>query len=72
MPSTDPVAVLRPAQVLKYYTQSIRLGYRHIYKSLPRLLTLWYDFGTQNPNACDKKVRSPLAWQRSHMPQHVD
>ena len=28
-------------QVLKYYTQSIRLGHRHIYKSLPRLLTLW-------------------------------
>lgn len=34
-------------QVLKSYAESIKLGYRHIYQSLPRLLTLWYDFGTQ-------------------------
>lgn len=35
------------AQVLRSYAESIKLGYRHIYQSLPRLLTLWYDFGTQ-------------------------
>ena len=34
-------------QVLTSYAESIKLGYRHIYQSLPRLLTLWYDFGTQ-------------------------
>ncbi len=34
-------------QVLRSYSESIKLGYRHIYQSLPRLLTLWYDFGSQ-------------------------
>jgi hypothetical protein len=43
-------------QVLTAYANSIRLGHRHIYKSLPRLLTLWYDFGTQATGKSDKQV----------------
>lgn len=44
-------------QVLESYAASIRLGHRHIYKSLPRLLTLWYDFGTQALASRDQKVQ---------------
>lgn len=46
-----------PLKVLESYAMSIRLGHHHIYKSLPRLLTLWYDFGTQAVGKGDKKVR---------------
>ena len=43
-------------QVLTTYANSIMRGHRHIYKSLPRLLTLWYDFGTQAAAKSDSKV----------------
>lgn len=61
----------RLAQVLNSYAQSIKLGYRHIYKSLPRLLTLWYDvgaqIGTQGPSASVTKVPFfPVPWRHKH------
>ena len=33
-------------EVLKNYGQAIRHGHRHIYRSLPRMLTVWFDFGS--------------------------
>jgi serine/threonine-protein kinase ATR len=39
--------------VLRNYGRSVQYGSRHIYRSLPRLLTLWFDFGalvSANPN----------------------
>ena len=31
--------------VIKFYATSLRYGHRHVYESLPRMLTLWFDIG---------------------------
>lgn len=33
-------------QVLKHYGMAVKYGHRHIFQTLPRLLTLYLDFGT--------------------------
>lgn len=32
--------------VLQFYGKSVKNGHRHIYRALPRMLTLWFEFGT--------------------------
>jgi hypothetical protein len=34
-------------QVLQHYGRSLEHGHRHILQSLPRLLTLYFDYGTE-------------------------
>jgi hypothetical protein len=34
-------------QALKHYGESIRCGHKHVLQSLPRLLTLYFDFGRE-------------------------
>ena len=33
-------------QVLQYYGAALSLGHKNIFHALPRMLTLWFDFGT--------------------------
>ena len=33
-------------EVIRNYGLAVQYGHRHIFQSLPRLLTLWFDFGT--------------------------
>lgn len=35
------------AQALKHYGESVRLGHKSILQSLPRLLTLYFEFGSK-------------------------
>ena len=32
-------------EVITHYATSLRYGHRHVYESLPRMLTLWFDVG---------------------------
>lgn len=50
-------------EVLKLYGKSVNAGRRHIYRSLPRLLTLWYEFGSNLMAAAapDSSTRSDAA-----------
>ena len=34
------------ADVIRNYGSSVQHGHRHIYQSVPRLLTVWFEFGT--------------------------
>ena len=33
-------------EVIRNYGLAVHYGHRHIFQSLPRLLTLWFDFGS--------------------------
>ena len=33
-------------EVIRNYGLAVQYGHRHIFQSLPRLLTLWFDFGS--------------------------
>ena len=44
-------------QVLENYALSLKHGHKLIMQSLPRLLTLWYDFGKQQIQQPSKGVR---------------
>jgi serine/threonine-protein kinase ATR len=33
-------------EVLQNYGRAVQHGHRHIYRSLPRMLTIWFDFGS--------------------------
>ena len=33
-------------EVLHNYGESVKHGIRHVYQSLPRLLTVWYEYGS--------------------------
>ena len=49
-------------EVLRNYGKSVQAGSRHIYRSLPRLLTLWFDFGSsmsQSPADSDERSIAP-------------
>jgi serine/threonine-protein kinase ATR len=51
-------------EVLRNYGRSVQYGSRHIYRSLPRLLTLWFDFGASvaaNPDYYATDNRSIVA-----------
>jgi serine/threonine-protein kinase ATR len=51
-------------EVLRNYGRSVQYGNRHIYRSLPRLLTLWFDFGAMvaaNPNYYGNEHRAVVA-----------
>ena len=57
------------ADVIRNYGSSVQHGHRHIYQSVPRLLTVWFEFGTHcvgitgKPSkqvAVDAAQRSPL------------
>lgn len=52
-------------EVLKNYGQAIRHGHRHIYRSLPRMLTVWFDFGSTcaAQKSAQGKVCSPASWK---------
>jgi hypothetical protein len=39
--------LLLSLQCLKHYGDSVRLGHKTILQSLPRLLTLYFEFGTK-------------------------
>lgn len=43
--------------VVKHFWQSLRYGNQYIYQSLPRLLSLWLDYGASVVEA-EKKERS--------------
>mmetsp|Transcript_10928 Transcript_10928/g.67521 ORF Transcript_10928/g.67521 Transcript_10928/m.67521 type:complete len:2630 (+) Transcript_10928:210-8099(+) len=34
-------------EVIRNYSHSLKYGHMHIFESLPRMLTLWYDFGAE-------------------------
>eukprot|EP00963_Diacronema_lutheri_P004971 scaffold363_cov331-Pavlova_lutheri.AAC.92 len=34
-------------EVIRNYSYSLKYGHMHIFESLPRMLTLWYDFGAE-------------------------
>ena len=36
--------------VLKHYGQSLQFGNKFIYQSMPRLLSIWLDFGAKVPD----------------------
>jgi len=51
-------------EVLRNYGRSVQYGNRHIYRSLPRLLTLWFDFGaliSSNPSTYAYDHRTVVA-----------
>jgi hypothetical protein len=58
-------------QALKHYGDSVRLGHKAILQSLPRLLTLYFEFGskmaaTKNPSVkprtAQTQVRLSIEW----------
>jgi hypothetical protein len=42
-----PCALPLCKQALKHYGESVRLGHKAILQSLPRLLTLYFEFGSK-------------------------
>lgn len=53
------------AQALKHYGESVRLGHKAILQSLPRLLTLYFEFGskmaaTKNPSQKHKTAQTQV------------
>ena len=38
-------------EVMRNYARAIISGYEHVHRALPRLLTLWYDFGSEASEA---------------------
>ena len=46
--------------VLKHYGQSLQFGNKFIYQSMPRLLTIWLDFGATVSDQGKRKVSPPL------------
>lgn len=56
-------------EVLHNYGSSVQHGIRHVYQSLPRLLTVWFDYGShclsKPSGACNKKVGSRKPCQYS-------
>ena len=60
------------ADVIRNYGSSVQHGHRHIYQSVPRLLTVWFEFGTHCVGITGKPTkqvdidaaqRSPPAFQ---------
>jgi hypothetical protein len=47
-------------QALEHYGESIRVGHKHILQSLPRLLTLYFEFGSKvaASKAMNQKMRN--------------
>jgi hypothetical protein len=47
-------------QALEHYGESIRVGHKHILQSLPRLLTLYFEFGSKvaASKAINQKMRN--------------
>ncbi|WIA34494.1 hypothetical protein OEZ86_012821 [Tetradesmus obliquus] len=57
-PDDSPLDYL--PQALEHYGESIRAGHKHILQSLPRLLTLYFDFGSKvaASKAVNQKMRN--------------
>jgi hypothetical protein len=59
-------------QALKHYGESVRLGHKAILQSLPRLLTLYFEFGskmaaTKNPSVKPRTAQAQVClFQTSH------
>ena len=55
--------------VIKHYGTSLQYGSKYIFQSLPRLLTLWLDFGQTAQQIIDGKrikvilVKTNLVWR---------
>ena len=39
---------------MKHYATSLSLDVKHVYQSLPRLLSLWFDFTSMKPRVKEK------------------
>ena len=46
-------------RTLRHYGQSLALGHKYIFQSLPRLLTLWFEFGTAIARAMPRQGPQP-------------
>ena len=44
--------------VIKNYGKSLEYGNKHIYECMPRMLTLWLDFGSKLPDSACKLINS--------------
>lgn len=58
----DQPFVAYVAQVIKNYGKAVGCGNRHIYQSLPRLLTVWFEFGTYAVGLTPKTQTSQVRW----------
>eukprot|EP00698_Gefionella_okellyi_P014990 TRINITY_DN4193_c0_g1_i1.p1 TRINITY_DN4193_c0_g1~~TRINITY_DN4193_c0_g1_i1.p1 ORF type:complete len:1800 (-),score=472.86 TRINITY_DN4193_c0_g1_i1:48-5345(-) len=50
---TSPYSHLE--KVIEHYGASLRYGHKHIFQALPRLLSLWFDFGAHHSSADTRK-----------------
>lgn len=46
--------------VVRHYGQSLRHGCQHVYHSMPRLLSLWFDLGSQVAELQNQRRRPPV------------
>ncbi|XP_064474884.1 serine/threonine-protein kinase atr-like [Ornithodoros turicata] len=46
--------------VVRHYGNSLRFGSQHVYHSMPRLLSLWFDLGSQVADLQNQRRRPPV------------
>jgi len=44
-------------RLVRHYAESLKLGHKHIFQSLPRLLTLWFENSTNDKVSADQKEK---------------
>lgn len=60
-------------EVIRNYGLAVQYGHRHIFQSLPRLLTLWFDFGAHIKSIqATQKVRCQNVESTFRLSCHVD
>ena len=50
--------------IVKHYADSLKVGHKHIFQSLPRLLTLWFENSTNDKVSTDIKEKLNMAVRR--------
>ncbi|RKP09385.1 hypothetical protein THASP1DRAFT_14334 [Thamnocephalis sphaerospora] len=59
------------AHACKYYARSLAIGSRHIYQSLPKMLTLWLDLGSESTTAKEQSRPGSRADTQSGTAAHL-
>lgn len=44
-------------ELIRAYGKALHLGHKHIYQAMPRMLTVWFDFGNYCLQAKQKSVK---------------
>ncbi|KAA6417036.1 MAG: serine threonine- kinase ATR-like, partial [Trebouxia sp. A1-2] len=48
-------------EVIRNYGLAVQYGHQHIFQSLPRLLTLWFDFGSHIKSIANRQISTAVA-----------